>query len=158
MGSVNGLAPNRRQTIIWTNGDLIHWRIYASLGGDELRYRAFGRHSVSNECRNNISNGLWLSIILNMLNLVMQYCLTKMSHKISEGITTLPETITLFTPSIDIFCSCIHSIPIFDWCVHTYIEGIDTDPSCDTMTHPSWAFSVTDKIGVFVLTPTEMIW
>ena len=25
-----------RQAIIWTNADPIHWRIYASLGGDEL--------------------------------------------------------------------------------------------------------------------------
>ena len=32
----DGLAPNRRQAIISTNGDLIHWRIYAGLGGDEL--------------------------------------------------------------------------------------------------------------------------
>ena len=24
-------APNKRQTIIWTNADPIHWRIYASL-------------------------------------------------------------------------------------------------------------------------------
>ena len=30
------LAPNRRQAIIWTNADPIHWRIYAVLGGDEL--------------------------------------------------------------------------------------------------------------------------
>ena len=30
--SNNGLAPNRRQAIIWTNADLIHWRIYAALG------------------------------------------------------------------------------------------------------------------------------
>ena len=36
MGSDNGLASNRQQTIIWTNADLIHWRIYAELGGDEL--------------------------------------------------------------------------------------------------------------------------
>ena len=27
------LAPNRRQAIIWTNADRIHWRIYAALGG-----------------------------------------------------------------------------------------------------------------------------
>ena len=33
----NGSAPNRRQAIIWTNADPIHWRIYASLGEDELR-------------------------------------------------------------------------------------------------------------------------
>ena len=31
-----GLAPNRRQTIIWTNVDQIHWRTYEALGGDEL--------------------------------------------------------------------------------------------------------------------------
>ena len=35
-GSDNGLEPNRRQAIIWTNIDLIHRRIYAALGGDEL--------------------------------------------------------------------------------------------------------------------------
>ena len=29
----NGLAPNRRQAIIWSNADPIHWRIYAALGG-----------------------------------------------------------------------------------------------------------------------------
>ena len=28
--------PTGRQAIIWVNADLIHWRIYASLGGDEL--------------------------------------------------------------------------------------------------------------------------
>ena len=33
----NGLAPNRRQAIIWTNADSINWRIYVALGGDELR-------------------------------------------------------------------------------------------------------------------------
>ena len=32
----NGLASYRRQAIIWTNADPIHWRIYAALGRDEL--------------------------------------------------------------------------------------------------------------------------
>ena len=32
--------PNRRQAIIWTNTDPIHWRIYAALGEDELRLPA----------------------------------------------------------------------------------------------------------------------
>ena len=32
----NGLAPNRRQHIIWTNANPIHWRIYVAVGGDEL--------------------------------------------------------------------------------------------------------------------------
>ena len=36
LGSDNGLAPTRRQAIIWTNTDPIHWRIYAALGGDEI--------------------------------------------------------------------------------------------------------------------------
>ena len=35
IGLNNGLAPNRRQAIIWTNADPINWRIYATLG-DEL--------------------------------------------------------------------------------------------------------------------------
>ena len=28
--------PNRRQAIIWTNADLVHWCIYAAPGGGEL--------------------------------------------------------------------------------------------------------------------------
>ena len=36
IGSDNGLAPPRRQAIIWTNADLDHGRIYAALGEDEL--------------------------------------------------------------------------------------------------------------------------
>ena len=35
IGLDNGSAPNRRQAIIWTNADPIHWRIYAVLGGDD---------------------------------------------------------------------------------------------------------------------------
>ena len=31
------LVPNRCQAVIWTNTDPIHARIYAALGGDELR-------------------------------------------------------------------------------------------------------------------------
>ena len=34
--SDDGLAPNRRQTIIWTNADQSHWRIYAALGERRL--------------------------------------------------------------------------------------------------------------------------
>ena len=38
VGSSNGLAPNRRQAVIWTNADPVHQRINAALGGDELRF------------------------------------------------------------------------------------------------------------------------
>ena len=34
--SGNGLAPNRRQAITWTNAEPAHWRVYAALGEDEL--------------------------------------------------------------------------------------------------------------------------
>ena len=33
IGLDNGLALNRRQAMIWTNADSIHWRIYKALGG-----------------------------------------------------------------------------------------------------------------------------
>ena len=45
IGSDNGLAPKRRQAIIWTNGGFIWWRIYASVGLNELFY-----HSSSQCC------------------------------------------------------------------------------------------------------------
>ena len=32
----DGLVPNRRQTITWTNVDSVHWRLYVSTGFDEL--------------------------------------------------------------------------------------------------------------------------
>ena len=32
----NGLASNRQQAIIWTNGGLVHWSIYASLSQIEF--------------------------------------------------------------------------------------------------------------------------
>ena len=35
-GPDNGLMPNRQQAIIWTNGGLVCWLIYASLGIIEL--------------------------------------------------------------------------------------------------------------------------
>ena len=38
IGLDNGLAPKRRQAIILTNADLIHWCIYVALGGDKLTY------------------------------------------------------------------------------------------------------------------------
>ena len=35
-GSDNGWAPNRRWAKFWTNCDIVHWRIYASLSPGEL--------------------------------------------------------------------------------------------------------------------------
>ena len=36
IGSGNGLVPNRWQAVIWTNNGLVNWRIYASLGFDDI--------------------------------------------------------------------------------------------------------------------------
>ena len=38
IGLDNGLVPNRRQAIIWSNADPVHWCIYTALGGDELTF------------------------------------------------------------------------------------------------------------------------
>ena len=39
IGSGNGLAPNRRQAIIWTSDDPVQWRFYATPGGNKLNWR-----------------------------------------------------------------------------------------------------------------------
>ena len=36
IGLGNGLAPIRRQAIMWTNADPVYWCIYAALEGDKL--------------------------------------------------------------------------------------------------------------------------
>ena len=41
IGSDNGLVPNRRQAIILTNADRIHWRIYAALRVFEINNKVF---------------------------------------------------------------------------------------------------------------------
>ena len=35
---VDMATPNRRQAIIWTNADPVHWRLYAALGGEHLTH------------------------------------------------------------------------------------------------------------------------
>ena len=46
IGLDKGLGPNRRQAIIWTSADPIHWRIYAAPGGDELSHNWWANGSV----------------------------------------------------------------------------------------------------------------
>ena len=57
IGSDKGMAANRRQAIIWTNDGLVYWRIYASLGLNEL-----------------ITSVLWFSMIsMTLCNLHVMY-------------------------------------------------------------------------------------
>ena len=44
---INGLAPNRRQAIIWTNAYPVHRGIYVALGGDELNKMQVRTHAIS---------------------------------------------------------------------------------------------------------------
>ena len=44
IGSDNGLAPNRRQAIIWTNDGLIYWNIYVSLNELKKVYKDSSDH------------------------------------------------------------------------------------------------------------------
>ena len=52
IGLNNGMALNRRRAIIWTNAGPIHWRIYAVIGGDELKlgHSWVIAHTVLCEC------------------------------------------------------------------------------------------------------------
>ena len=46
LGSGNGLAPTRRQDIIWTNTGPVHWSIYEALGGEELKLSCMASYCV----------------------------------------------------------------------------------------------------------------
>ena len=45
--SDNGLVPTRRQVIVWSNDDPVHWRIYASPGINELTHFKLDPDSVA---------------------------------------------------------------------------------------------------------------
>ena len=62
IGSVNGLAPNRRQAITWTNADPAHRRIYTALGGDELR--TADRMTTTKQSKTKLYAYLWDILLL----------------------------------------------------------------------------------------------
>ena len=48
MGSDDGLAPNRRQAIIWTNdGGFVYKRVYATLWLNELKHKNVWMNKIS---------------------------------------------------------------------------------------------------------------
>ena len=52
IGSDNGLAPARREAIIWSNVGMLYWRIYASLGLNELKHAVvYAGMKQTNMCR-----------------------------------------------------------------------------------------------------------
>ena len=62
----NGLAPNRRQAIIWTNADSLRWRIYAALVGDELITHILGSMSMYGSISNKHPCHFYLYNILHL--------------------------------------------------------------------------------------------
>ena len=54
IGLDNGLVPNRRYAIIWTNAGSVYWRIYTALEGDELN--PYKRQCIVNGVVNKRSN------------------------------------------------------------------------------------------------------
>ena len=53
IGSGNGLAANRGQTLIWANEYLVNWRIYTSHGLNELKPQALVASSTHSNQRVN---------------------------------------------------------------------------------------------------------
>ena len=77
IGSGNGLAPNRRQAIIWTNADLVHWRLYAALGGDGLRRKCIELDALYVRC-------IELICVLNIIIFVylkITYAVSDQNHR-----------------------------------------------------------------------------
>ena len=91
MGLNNDLAPDRRQAIIWTNAELIHWRIYAALGGDELMFSVLKKAvyqlgRLENEFKHMRRTGSWRGSLFSSL-----FC--EMAHFL-QGFYYWPEKAT----------------------------------------------------------------
>ena len=88
VGLDNGLVPNRRQAIIWTNADPIHWRIYAALRGDELTANLVFKTSI-------YGMHLWLrgrdrlTSVWNVFFSVPKFTLCFVAHKQSNTFTVV---------------------------------------------------------------------
>ena len=76
IGLDNGLVLNKRQTIIWTNADSIHWRIYVALGGEEFEQARFKRGllhpAFHRSALDNISGGPSVMLIFDVSLLTTQ--------------------------------------------------------------------------------------
>ena len=90
LGLDSGLAPNRRQAIIWTNAGPIHWRIYTALGGNELKgkIQPMPNHGIQ------IRVAILLIPIANFMTVTMETSIRK-SHRLHEGFTLINFSIQL---------------------------------------------------------------
>ena len=68
--SDNGLAPIRRQAIIWTNADPDHWRIYVALEGNGLMSQFIQK--TSNMQINNTDEQLLMESQRHIYSLILR--------------------------------------------------------------------------------------
>ena len=66
IGSGNGLAPSRRQAIIWTNADPVHRCIYVALGGDDIKLHLLMCVYLTSFCSVFLSNTFFSVDISNI--------------------------------------------------------------------------------------------
>ena len=70
IGSGNGLTPNRRQAITWTNADPVPWGLYAALGGDEINISRLEQHNrdfIDNTFKYTFLKRKFLHFVLNRI-------------------------------------------------------------------------------------------
>ena len=92
IGSGNGLAPSRRQAIIWTDDGIVYWRIYASLSLNDLTHWSLGDFNLTwVDGGLSISHKIalrWMPLDLSddksTLVQVMAWCHQATSHYLSQ--------------------------------------------------------------------------
>ena len=104
-GSDNGLAPNRRQAIIWTSNGLGYWRIYVSLGLNDLNMSPqHAGHTWTNADSLSISPGaettneVWVNIHMISFKELIKKCLLR-----NAAILCRPQWLYHYTNILSMF-------------------------------------------------------
>ena len=100
IGLDNGLAPNRRQAIIWTNADPMDWRIYATPGGDELT-----QMFIVSVCKS-------LSTVWAPKSFILQ---ETYEHKITQNLTNYMPQLSLIANYKNILDSIMKQLSLPYW-------------------------------------------
>ena len=77
-GSDNCLAPSRRQAIIWTNDGIVYWRIFTSLGLNELTILLNNTNIIGHAPRNILFSGWYgrLNFSAKVVTYLCPFCYT----------------------------------------------------------------------------------
>ena len=105
--SVEGLVLNRRQAITWTNGDPVHWCIYAALRGDELTQWC---HMVTYIWVNMDSSNVFLSTHYPKQCWIINISIYKISLK-----TVIVELLPNLWRAITVSCVQLYNLMYHNW-------------------------------------------